>query len=139
VQDDFRLTKQPSVLQNGTLREYQLEGLNWLVKLYANGISGILADEMGLGKTVQTVAMIGYLTEFKDAPGPHMVLAPKSTMSNWMKEFKKWLPGQFFTLVCFDADMKASMRGACRWLVEDIFAHSYVSLLFTCFGQVINI
>ena len=28
---------------------------------------------MGLGKTVQTVAMIAYLTEFKDAPGPHMV------------------------------------------------------------------
>jgi SWI/SNF-related matrix-associated actin-dependent regulator of chromatin subfamily A member 5 len=90
--DDERLAKQPSVLQNGTLREYQLEGLNWLIKLYNNGISGILADEMGLGKTVQTVAMIGYLTEFKNAPGPHMVLAPKSTMSNWMKEFRKWLP-----------------------------------------------
>lgn len=43
--------------------------------------------------TLQTVAMIGYLTEYKDAPGPHMVLAPKSTMSNWLKEFKKWLPG----------------------------------------------
>ena len=63
-----------------------------MVRLYNNGISGILADEMGLGKTVQTVAMIGYLTEYKDAPGPHMVLAPKSTMSNWLKEFKKWLP-----------------------------------------------
>jgi SWI/SNF-related matrix-associated actin-dependent regulator of chromatin subfamily A member 5 len=70
----------------------RLAGLNWLARLYNNGISGILADEMGLGKTVQTVAMIGYLTEFKDAPGPHMVLAPKSTMSNWIKEFKKWLP-----------------------------------------------
>ena len=62
------------------------------VRLYHNGISGILADEMGLGKTVQTVSMIAYLTEFKNAPGPHMVLAPKSTMSNWQKEFKKWLP-----------------------------------------------
>jgi SNF2 family DNA or RNA helicase len=90
--DDLRLTAQPSVLKNGTLRDYQLEGLNWLVRLYNNGISGILADEMGLGKTVQTVAMIGYLTEYKDSRGPHMVLAPKSTMSNWMKEFKKWLP-----------------------------------------------
>ena len=92
TQDDLRLSVQPSVLKNGTLREYQLEGLNWMVRLYNNGISGILADEMGLGKTVQTVAMIGYLTEYKDAPGPHMVLAPKSTMSNWQKEFKKWLP-----------------------------------------------
>jgi SWI/SNF-related matrix-associated actin-dependent regulator of chromatin subfamily A member 5 len=57
--DDLRLSVQPSCLQNGTLREYQLEGLNWLIRLYNNGISGILADEMGLGKTVQTVAMIG--------------------------------------------------------------------------------
>jgi hypothetical protein len=39
------------------------------VRLYHNGISGILADEMGLGKTVQTVSMIAYLTEFKNAPG----------------------------------------------------------------------
>ena len=39
------------------------------MRLYHNGISGILADEMGLGKTVQTVSMIAYLTEFKNAPG----------------------------------------------------------------------
>jgi hypothetical protein len=30
-------------------REYQLEGLNWMVRLMDNGINGILADEMGLG------------------------------------------------------------------------------------------
>jgi len=41
--DDQRLSKQPSVLKNGTLRDYQLEGLNWMVRLYNNGISGILA------------------------------------------------------------------------------------------------
>ena len=31
---------------NGTMRDYQIEGLNWLIKLYDNGINGILADEM---------------------------------------------------------------------------------------------
>ena len=31
------------------LRAYQVEGLNWMVRLAANGINGILADEMGLG------------------------------------------------------------------------------------------
>ena len=35
------------------MRNYQLEGYEWLVKLYENGINGILADEMGLGKTIQ--------------------------------------------------------------------------------------
>lgn len=28
------------------MRDYQLYGLNWLIKLYENGINGILADEM---------------------------------------------------------------------------------------------
>jgi SWI/SNF-related matrix-associated actin-dependent regulator of chromatin subfamily A member 5 len=79
--DGQRLCKQPSVLQNGTLRDYQLEGLNWMVRLYHNGISGILADEMGLGKTVQTVSMIAYLTEFKNAPGPHMVVILSLSLS----------------------------------------------------------
>ena len=31
---------------NGTLRDYQVRGLNWLISLYENGINGILADEM---------------------------------------------------------------------------------------------
>lgn len=43
-------TESPSYI-NGTLREYQVQGLNWLVSLHEHSISGILADEMGLGKT----------------------------------------------------------------------------------------
>ena len=60
-----RLTTQPSILQNGELRSYQLEGLNWMVSLRNKGINGILADEMGLGKTVQTVALLGYMKQFR--------------------------------------------------------------------------
>lgn len=41
-----RLSMQPSVVKGGTMREYQLQGLNWLIHLYDNGINGILADEM---------------------------------------------------------------------------------------------
>jgi hypothetical protein len=37
---------QPSIITGTTLREYQLQGLNWLIHLYDNGINGILADEM---------------------------------------------------------------------------------------------
>jgi len=32
------------------LRRYQVEGVEWLISLYDNGLNGILADEMGLGK-----------------------------------------------------------------------------------------
>jgi hypothetical protein len=31
---------------NGTMRAYQLQGLNWMVSLHHNGLNGILADEM---------------------------------------------------------------------------------------------
>ncbi|THC96370.1 hypothetical protein EYZ11_004141 [Aspergillus tanneri] len=51
---------------HGQMRDYQIAGLNWLVSLHENGISGILADEMGL--------------------------VPKSTLDNWRREFQRWTP-----------------------------------------------
>jgi hypothetical protein len=57
------VTAQPDTLVGGTLRRYQMEGLQWLVSLYNNRLSGVLADEMGLGKTIQIVALIAYLME----------------------------------------------------------------------------
>jgi hypothetical protein len=39
-----KLTAQPRILQNGTMREYQLEGLNWMIALHDGNMSGILAD-----------------------------------------------------------------------------------------------
>ena len=48
-----RLSYQPSMLnKEWKLRDYQLDGLNWMIGLYETGINGILADEMGLGKTI---------------------------------------------------------------------------------------
>lgn len=44
-----RLNQQPSILAaHCKMHPYQLEGLNWLIKLHDHGIHGILADEMGL-------------------------------------------------------------------------------------------
>ncbi|XP_042390716.1 ISWI chromatin-remodeling complex ATPase CHR11-like [Zingiber officinale] len=86
-----RLVTQPSCIQ-GKMRDYQLAGLNWLIRLYENGINGILADEMGLGKTLQTISLLGYLHEFRGITGPHMVVAPKSTLGNWMREIRRFCP-----------------------------------------------
>lgn len=80
-----RLTEQPSVLQGGELKYYQLIGLNWLISLYESGISGILADDMGLGKTIQTISILAFLKEYKDISGPHLIIAPKVTLGNWKK------------------------------------------------------
>ena len=52
--------KQPKILTGGKLRDYQLEGTQWLISLYMNGLHGILADEMGLGKTIQVVALMAH-------------------------------------------------------------------------------
>lgn len=61
--------------------------LNWLIALYECGINGILADEMGLGKTVQTISLIGYLKQYKGISKHFLIVAPKSTLGNWMLEF----------------------------------------------------
>lgn len=82
----------PGFIHGGTMRDYQVAGLNWLISLHENGISGILADEMGLGKTLQTISFVGYLRYIAGITGPHLVAVPKSTLDNWKREFGKWCP-----------------------------------------------
>lgn len=87
-----RFESSPWYVKGGEMRDYQIRGLNWMIQLYHNKISGILADEMGLGKTLQTISMLGYMKHCKNKPGPNIVIVPKSTLSNWMNEFKRWVP-----------------------------------------------
>ena len=83
---------QPENLAAGCkLKDYQLEGVRWLLSLYENGVSGILADEMGLGKTIQVIATVAALLT-KNVSGPFLVVAPLATLPNWVREFEKWLP-----------------------------------------------
>ncbi|ORZ00685.1 SNF2 family N-terminal domain-domain-containing protein [Syncephalastrum racemosum] len=83
---------QPSILVGGTLKDYQIKGLQWMVSLYNNHLNGILADEMGLGKTIQTISLITYLIERKYQNGPYLIIVPLSTLTNWTLEFDKWAP-----------------------------------------------
>ncbi|KAL3234823.1 ISWI chromatin-remodeling complex ATPase ISW2 [Nakaseomyces bracarensis] len=86
------VTESPSFVKSGKLRDYQIQGLNWMISLHENKISGILADEMGLGKTLQTISFLGYLRYVKNIDGPFLVIVPKSTLDNWRREFFKWTP-----------------------------------------------
>nr|POE56809.1 chromatin structure-remodeling complex subunit snf21 [Quercus suber] len=90
VQEEVKA--QSSNLIGGTLKEYQIKGLQWMLSLYNNNLNGILADEMGLGKTIQTISLITYLIEKKRQPGPYLVIVPLSTLTNWNSEFEKWAP-----------------------------------------------
>ena len=86
-------TESPGYVKGGTMRPYQIEGLNWMISLFENGINGILADEMGLGKTLQTLSLLGYLKFYRSIPGPHLLIVPKSTLQNWLNESNSWVPG----------------------------------------------
>jgi ATP-dependent helicase STH1/SNF2 len=86
------VTEQPKILVGGTLKEYQIKGLQWMISLYNNNLNGILADEMGLGKTIQTISLITHIIEKKQNNGPFLVIVPLSTLTNWNIEFDKWAP-----------------------------------------------
>uniref|UniRef100_A0A8D0CYS4 Chromodomain helicase DNA binding protein 6 n=1 Tax=Sander lucioperca TaxID=283035 RepID=A0A8D0CYS4_SANLU len=76
--------------RNGNmLREYQLEGMNWLLFNWYNRKNCILADEMGLGKTIQSITFL-YEIFSMGIRGPFLIIAPLSTITNWEREFRTW-------------------------------------------------
>ena len=83
---------QPKMLQGATLRPYQIRGVSWMAHMFRQGVSCILGDEMGLGKTLQSISILAYMRETMNIPGPHLIMVPKSTLSNWMSEFARWCP-----------------------------------------------
>ncbi len=90
------------------LRNYQLEGVNWLLFNWWNRRSCILADEMGLGKTIQSV---GFIKLLQDLPltgvrGPYLIVAPLSLIAQWQSEAKSWAPDLNIVLYHGSADAR---------------------------------
>ena len=91
--------KQPTEFQ-GTLRNYQLRGLDWLSFLDRLGIGACLADDMGLGKTIQLISLLLHEREIlaantpagQEVPrvGPTLLFAPTSVVGNWVKEIQRF-------------------------------------------------
>ncbi|KAI8923627.1 SNF2 family N-terminal domain-containing protein [Entophlyctis helioformis] len=107
--EPFAFTESPKYVEGGIMRDYQIQGLNWLVSLYTNGINGILADEMGLGKTLQSISFLGYLKHMQQNTGPHVVIVPKSTLHNWYSEFRRWVPSINVFMFHGNKDERAAM------------------------------
>ncbi|XP_055421436.1 chromodomain-helicase-DNA-binding protein 1 isoform X3 [Bubalus kerabau] len=87
------LKKQPSYIgghEGLELRDYQLNGLNWLAHSWCKGNSCILADEMGLGKTIQTISFLNYLFHEHQLYGPFLLVVPLSTLTSWQREIQTW-------------------------------------------------
>lgn len=103
----------PSSLLKATLRPYQIQGVQWLLNHYANGLGACLADDMGLGKTLQTLALLiavqeneknftvlktneldlfSQSQEIHEEPLNALVVVPSSLVFNWYNETKKFAP-----------------------------------------------
>ncbi|KAJ3281257.1 hypothetical protein HK104_000118 [Borealophlyctis nickersoniae] len=85
------LKRQPSYIVGGSLKDYQMDGLNWLLSHFFEEMPCVLADEMGLGKTIQVIAMLAVLKN-RYQLYPYLIIVPNACLSNWMREFARWAP-----------------------------------------------
>ncbi|CAA0833462.1 Chromatin structure-remodeling complex protein SYD, partial [Striga hermonthica] len=122
---------QPTCLVGGKLREYQMNGLRWLVSLYNNHLNGILADEMGLGKTVQVISLICYLMENKNDRGPFLVVVPSSVLPGWQSEINFWAPSIHKIVYSGPPDER-------RRLFKEHIVHQKFNVLLTTYEYLMN-
>jgi superfamily II DNA or RNA helicase len=94
--ESIKPRKEPRGFQ-GTLRDYQRDGLGWLEFLREFGLGGVLADDMGLGKTIQVLALLrANRTPSRTSGLPSLVVAPRSLLYNWVEEAARFTPSLKF-------------------------------------------
>ena len=83
----------PGKSLQGTLRPYQLAGVQWLYLLTQLRLGACLADDMGLGKTIQVLSLLLTLkNEAGDKRKPSLLVAPASLLANWASEIARFAP-----------------------------------------------
>ncbi|MBO6121183.1 MAG: hypothetical protein J6Q49_04920 [Kiritimatiellae bacterium] len=127
----------------GSLRDYQARGVEWISFLTDNGFGALLADDMGLGKTIQTIAWIlrGHLGRGRSPSGPRsprrgdptdgcpfLVVAPLTLLSNWRHEFAKFAPS--LRVYVHQGDMRHVGSGFKKAVAEaDVVVTSYALIV----------
>lgn len=95
-------------------------------------VSLVCCSPQGLGKTLQTISLLGYMKHYRNIPGPHMVLVPKSTLYNWMNEFKRWVPSLRAVCLIGDRDERVRDRSRAKSLPSRQHWLHYVFNLICC-------
>ena len=101
---------------NGTLyAPYQVDGVKWMLgmeKQTEGPKGGFLCDEMGLGKTIQIIATI-----LGNPKKNTLVVVPKTIVTQWSKELKKFAPG--LSVLVYDGPKRTKEK-------NDLLAHDVV-------------
>ena len=106
----------------GKLRNYQIEGYNWLRLLDELGLGGCLADDMGLGKTIQALCLLQWMKE--NERGTSLLVVPTSLVYNWQQEAASFCPGlKVYIHTGFDRERDAHSFGK-----PDLLITSYAIL-----------
>ena len=132
----------PSNLIKTSLRPYQREGIQWLLKNYHNQTGACLADDMGLGKTLQTLATLVaiqeeiVLLETNDNEVPldlfsiktmkkeslkALIVLPNTLLFNWYNEAQKFTP--HFSKIVYSGTKRK--ENASRLLNYDLIFTTY--------------
>lgn len=86
------LVNPPASSSGFSLRPYQVDGVAYVLKHFHCGLSCIVSDDMGLGKTAQISAFLHVLAQLHGIHGPHLIICPMTTLTNWMRELSRWAP-----------------------------------------------
>jgi DNA repair protein RAD16 len=111
---------------NRTLKSFQLEGLDWMVKQEQTGYKGgLLGDEMGMGKTIQAVSLI--MSDYP-AKDPTLVVVPPVALMQWSNEIGEYTDGKLKVLVFHGTNSKTKNIKVKDLKKYDVIMVSYNSL-----------
>ncbi len=110
------------------LRDYQLDGVNWLIQAWCRWNSGILADEMGLGKTIQIISFLNVLHQVHEVYGPFLIVVPLSTMAAWQREFQLWAPDLNVIVYLGDVNSRGLVDSSSSFQYQDF---CFIPLFFS--------
>ena len=118
------------------LRDYQVEGVEFLHERFVKQTGAILGDDMGLGKTIQVIAFLsaafGKTATKRDAKCMRkirrhgegrwyprvLIVCPGTLMQNWEDELSKWGWWEVYRYHGNVADRKGVLGAAKRGMLE---------------------
>ncbi|KAF2840926.1 DNA excision repair protein [Patellaria atrata CBS 101060] len=119
------------------LRDYQIEGVEFLHEIFVWQRGGILGDDMGLGKTIQIISFLtaafGKTGDQRDEKRMRkirralrsmhkyprvLIICPGTLMNNWQSELKKWGWWHVYVYHSTSGDKEAALEAARSGRVE---------------------